>query len=233
MSEFVTLEALDGHKLSAYVARPAGDPIAGLVVIQEIFGVNAHIRSVADGYAKDGFLAIAPALFDRIKPGIELTYEGADMQTARSLIPQLVPDLALSDIAAAIEFACSSTGKKIGVIGYCYGGTMAWVAACRLHPEAAVGYYAGGIGNYAAEIPSCPVMLHFGKQDTHIPAEEVEKIHAAHPEVEIYWYDAGHGFNCNARASYNAEAAAEARERSLDFLKKHLVPIEGQTGTAV
>ncbi len=233
MSEFVTLEALDGHKLSAYVARPAGDPIAGLVVIQEIFGVNAHIRSVADGYAKDGFLTVAPALFDRIKPGVELTYEGADMQTARSLVTQLVPDLALSDIAAAIEFACSSTAKKIGVIGYCYGGTMAWVSACRLHPEAAVGYYAGGIGNYAAEIPSCPVMLHFGKQDAHIPAEDVEKVHAAHPEVEIFWYDAGHGFNCGARSSYNAAAAAEARARSLKFLKQHLVPTAEQTGTAV
>jgi carboxymethylenebutenolidase len=233
MSEYVTLEALDGHKLSAYVARPAGDPIAGLVVVQEIFGVNAHIRSVADGYAKDGFLAIAPALFDRIQPGVELAYEGADMQTGRNLAQKLVADLALSDIAAAIEFACGSTAKKIGVIGYCYGGTMAWLAACRLHPEAAVGYYAGRIGNYADETPSCPIMLHFGKQDTHIPAEEVEKMHAAHPEVEIYWYDAGHGFNCDARASYNSAAAAEARERSLDFLKKHLVPTEGQTGTAV
>ncbi|MGA9671961.1 MAG: dienelactone hydrolase family protein [Terracidiphilus sp.] len=233
MSEYVTLKALDGHRLSAYVARPSGDPIAGLVVIQEIFGVNAHIRSVADGYAKDGFLAVAPALFDRIQPGVELKYEGPDAQTGGNLAQKLVPDLVLSDIAAATEFACSSTGKKIGVVGYCYGGTMAWATACRLHPEAAVGYYAGGIGHYATETPSCPVMLHFGKQDAHIPAEEVEKVHSAHPEVEIYWYDAGHGFNCDARASYNAAASKEARERSLTFLKKHLVPTEGQTGTAV
>ncbi len=224
MSEFVTLTALDGHKLSAYVSRPAGDPIAGLVVVQEIFGVNAHIRSVADGYAKDGFLAIAPALFDRIEPGVELKYEGEDFKTGMGLAQKLVPDLSLSDIGAAIEFACSSTGKKVGVIGYCYGGTMAWLAATRLHPEAAVGYYGGHIANYADETPTAPVMLHFGKQDAHIPAEGVEKVHAAHPEVEIYWYDAGHGFNCDARASYNAAAAKEARERSLEFLKKHLAP---------
>lgn len=223
MSEYVTLEALDGHKLSAYVARPAGDPIAGLVIVQEIFGVNAHIRSVADGYAKDGFLAIAPALFDRIQPGVELIYEGADMQTGRSLAQKLVPDLALSDIGAAIEFVCSSTAKKIGIVGYCYGGTMAWLAATRLHPAAVVGYYGGQIAKHIDETPAVPVMLHFGKQDAHIPAEDVEKIHAAHPEVEIFWYDAGHGFNCDARASYNAAAAAQARERSLAFLKQHLV----------
>ena len=223
MSEFVTLTALDGHKLSAYVARPDGDPIAGLVVVQEIFGVNAHIRSVADGYAKDGFLAIAPALFDRIEPGVELKYEGEDFKTGMSLAQKLVPDMSLSDIGAAIEFAYSSTGKKVGIIGYCYGGTMAWLAATRLHPEAAVGYYGGHIANYADETPTAPVMLHFGKQDTHIPAEGVEKVHAAHPEVEIYWYDAGHGFNCDARASYDAESAMLARERSLEFLKKHLV----------
>jgi carboxymethylenebutenolidase len=224
MSEYVTLEASDGHKLSAYVARPDGDPIAGLVVVQEIFGVNPHIRSVADGYAKDGFLAIAPALFDRIQRGVERKYEGEDMKTGIGLAQKLVPDLALADIAAASDFVCSSTGKKVGIIGYCYGGTMAWLAATRLHPEAAVGYYGGQIAKHIDEEPTVPVMLHFGKQDNHIPAAYVEKIHDAHPEVEIYWYDAGHGFNCNARASYNAEAAKVARERSLEFLKKHLAP---------
>jgi carboxymethylenebutenolidase len=223
MSEYVTLRAADGQELTAYAARPEGEPAAGLVVVQEIFGVNKHIRSVADGYAKDGFLAVAPALFDRIQPGVELGYEGADRQTAMSLVPRLDAEKAQADIAAAIEFAGSATGKKVGVIGYCYGGTMAWLAACRLHTAAAVGYYGGRIGNYAALTPSAPVMLHFGKQDTHIPAEEVEKVHLAHPEVEIYWYDAGHGFNCDARSSYNAEAAHEARARSLEFLKKHLV----------
>jgi carboxymethylenebutenolidase len=222
MSEYVTLRAADGQQLSAYVARPQGDPIAGLVVVQEIFGVNPHIRSVADGYAADGFLAVAPALFDRIQPGVELAYEGADMQTARSFIPLLDIDKSLADVAAAIDFAAAATGKKVGVIGYCYGGTLAWLAATRHHPAVAVGYYGGGASNYAAEMPFCPVMLHFGRQDAHSPAAEVEKIQAAHPEVEIYWYDAGHGFNCDARASYNAAAATQARERSLKFLKQHL-----------
>ena len=222
MSEFTTLKAADGHELAAYVARPAGEPLAGLVVVQEVFGVNAHIRSVADGYAKDGFLAVAPALFDRIERGVELGYEGADMQRAMSFIPRLNIDNAVADSAAALEFAESATGKKAGVIGYCFGGTLAWLAATRLHPGAAVGYYGGRIGNYAAENPSAPVMLHFGKQDTHIPADEVEKVSAAHPEVKIFWYDAGHGFNCEPRSSFNPGAAHQARERSLDFLKRYL-----------
>lgn len=222
MSETVKMRAADGHELSAYVARPAGAPRAALVIVQEIFGVNAHIRSVADGYAQDGFLAVAPALFDRIQPGIELAYEGADMQTAMSLIPKLDAEKALADIAAAMEFAADATGKKAGVVGYCFGGTMAWLAATRLGAAAAVGYYGGRIANYAAETPKAPVMLHFGRQDTHIPAADVEKVSAAHPEVEIYWYEAGHGFNCDARGSYNAGAAREARQRSLEFLTKHL-----------
>ncbi len=222
MSQFVALQASDGHALSAYVARPEGEPLAGLVVVQEIFGVNAHIRSVADGFAKDGFLAVAPALFDRIERGVELEYEGADMQRPMGFIPRLGMEKSLADIAAAMEFAGSATGKKTGVVGYCYGGTMAWLAAARLKPSAAVGYYGGRIPNYASEKLSAPVMLHFGKQDAHIPAAEVEKVHAMHPEVEIYWYDAGHGFNCDARRSYNSEASHQARERTVSFLSKHL-----------
>jgi carboxymethylenebutenolidase len=221
MSERITLHASDGQALGAYVAHPAGEPTAALVVVQEIFGVNAHIRSVADGYARDGFLAVAPALFDRIEPNVELGYEGTDAQTARSFIPKLNIDMALADVAAAIDY-CATTGKKVGVIGYCFGGTIAWLAACRLPIAAAVGYYGGRIAQYAAETPTVPVMLHFGRQDAHIPAEEVEKVQSAHPEVQIYWYDAGHGFNCDARASYNPASAQEARARSLVFLKKHL-----------
>ncbi|MGP8252769.1 MAG: dienelactone hydrolase family protein [Terracidiphilus sp.] len=220
MGEWVKLRAADGQELSAWVARPEGEPVAGLVVVQEIFGVNVHIRSVADGWAKDGFLAVAPAVFDRIEPGVELAYEGADMQRAMSFIPKLDVEKALLDAKAAMEYAANATGKKVGVIGYCFGGTIAWLASTRLGAAAAVGYYGGRIANYAAEDPACPVMLHFGRQDAHIPAEEVAKVQSAHPDVEIYWYDAGHGFNCDARSSYNAAAASEARERSLAFLKK-------------
>lgn len=223
MGEWVKLRAADGQELSAWVARPEGEPIAGLVVVQEIFGVNAHIRSVAEGWAKDGFLAVAPALFDRIEPGVELAYEGADMDRARSFIPKLDVDKSLLDTKAAMDYAASATGKKVAVIGYCYGGTIAWLAATRLGAAAAVGYYGGQIARFAGENPSCPVMLHFGRQDAHIPAEEVDKVQAAHPDVEVYWYDAGHGFNCDARSSYNAAAASVAREFSLAFLERWTV----------
>lgn len=222
MSEHITLRASDGHELDAYVAQPAHQPTAALVVVQEIFGVNSHIRRVTDGFAREGFLAIAPALFDRIERGVELGYEGADLQRAMSFVPKLDIEKALLDVEAAIEYAAATTGKKVGVIGYCFGGTMAWLGAARLHPAAAVGYYGGNIGNYAQEAPQCPVMLHFGRQDAHIPPEAVEKVHSAHPNVQIWWYDAGHGFNCDARGSYDPQAARMALERSLGFLKKHL-----------
>jgi len=224
MGETVTIQAVDGHDLSAYVAKPIGEPIAGLVVIQEIFGVNRHIRSVADGYAKDGFFAVAPALFDRVERGVELSYEGEDAKKGMALLQKTDITKALADVDAALAFARKETEKRVGVIGYCFGGLLAWLSAARLHPDAAVGYYAGRIGNFAAETPRVPVQLHFGKLDTHIPAEQVEIVHAAHPEVEIHWYEgAGHGFNCDMRASYNPQAATFARGRALAFLKKHLV----------
>jgi carboxymethylenebutenolidase len=222
MSERVRLIASDGHELEAYVARPEGEPVAGLVVVQEIFGVNAHIRSVADSYAKDGFLAVAPALFDRYERGVDLGYEGADMEKGSSFVPRLDIAAAVRDVDAALEYVRRETGKKCGVIGYCFGGTVAWLAATRLKTDAAVGYYGGRIGMFAAEQPKAPVMLHFGKQDQHIPKEEVDTITEAHPEVEVYWYDAGHGFNCDARASFDAASAKLARSRSLEFLKTHL-----------
>lgn len=223
MSETVKLTASDGHQLDAYVARPTEEPIAGLVVVQEIFGVNPHIRSVADGYARDGFLAIAPALFDRVERGVELPYDGPEAQKGMAILQKLDMSKCLEDIGAALTFARQQTGKKSGVIGYCLGGLLAWLSATRLKTDVAVGYYAGRIGNYAMETPRVPVQLHFGKLDTHIPAEQVEKVHAAHPEVEIHWYDgAGHGFNCDMRSSFNPEASALARTRALAFLKRHL-----------
>ncbi len=223
MGDHVTLRASDGHELDAYVARPAGAPIGGLVVVQEAFGVNSHIRSVADGYAKDGFLAVAPALFDRIERGVELGYAGEDMQKGLAIARQINPEDGVKDVAAALDYARRETGKKAGVIGYCLGGSMAWLAATRLDPAAAVGYYGGYITKFADEKLKAPVMLHFGLEDQHIPKKDIdEKVAAAHPEVPIFWYQAGHGFNTSDRASYNAEAAKLARERSLEFLKKHI-----------
>lgn len=223
MGEHVKLRASDGHELDAYVARPAGAPIAGIVVAQEAFGVNSHIRSVADGYAKDGFLAVAPALFDRQERGVELGYAGEDAQKGMALARGGNPENWVKDVAAAIDYERRETGKKVGVIGYCMGGTVAWLAATRLHPDAAVGYYGGHILKFADAELHAPVMLHFGLQDQHIPKQEIDsKVAAAHPEVPIYWYDAGHGFNTSDRASYNPEAAKLARERSLEFLQQHL-----------
>jgi carboxymethylenebutenolidase len=229
MGKFVQLTAADGNELAAYVAEPEGAAIGALVLVQEIFGVNAHIRSVADGYAKDGFLVIAPALFDRFEKGVELKYEGEDMGKAFGLYGQLKPETTLLDVAAA--FAYVKGDHKTGVIGYCYGGFTAWIAATRgkasgFDVACAVGYYAGGIGSVATEEPTCPVLLHFGGKDSHIGPEQIEAVKAAHGDhgdVTIYLYeDAEHGFNCDARGSYNPEAAALARERSLAFLKANI-----------
>jgi len=222
VGETVRLKASDGHELDAYVSRPSQMPVAGLVVIQEAFGVNRHIRAVADGYAKDGFLTVAPALFDRIQRNVELGYEAADLQKGIALARQSSPSVAVTDVAAALEYLRKHTAKQCGVIGYCFGGTVAWLAATRLDPGAAVGYYGGYISHFGQENPRCPVMLHFGTLDKHIPREDIDRVQVAHPEVQVFWYEADHGFNCDARAAYNAAAAKQARERSLEFLKKHL-----------
>ena len=168
-------------------------------------------------------LAVAPALFDRIERGGDLEYSGADMEKARSFIPKLKMEASLKDVAAALQYVRAETGKKCGVAGYCFGGSLAWLAATRLKADAAVGYYGGAIVKFLDERPECPVMLHFGKLDKHIPQTDVDKIAEAHREVEIFRYEADHGFNCDARASYDEASAKVARERSLEFLKKYLL----------
>lgn len=222
MSKVVKLQASDGHELDAYVAAPDGKPWGGLVVIQEIFGVNQHIRSVADRFAQEGFYAVAPALFDRVQRNLELTDAGEDMQKGMAAAQKINIDDAVKDVDAALQYAAKETGKPAGVVGYCYGGTLAWLSATRLAPAAAVGYYGGHIARFAGEKPRVPVMLHFGKHDNHIPQADVGKVQAAHPEVEVYWYDAGHAFNNDTRASYNEAAATEAMARTLGFFNRHL-----------
>lgn len=222
MSESVKLKAADGHQLDAYVAKPAGTRLGGLVVIQEVFGINAHIRSVTDRFAKQGFFAVAPALFDRVERNVELKYEGEEAQKGMSLVHKLNIDQALEDVDAALNYAKQQTGKPAAVVGYCYGGSLAWLSASRLAPVAAVGYYGGQIARFVSEKPRVPILLHFGREDNHIPEADVAKIQKAHPEVPVYWYDAGHGFNCDARASYNEAAARQAFDRTLKFLKAHL-----------
>jgi len=224
MGEIVQLRAKDGHVLEAYVVQPGVPARGGLVIVQEIFGVNAHIRAVADRFASDdGFVVVAPALFDRIERHVDLGGDGEDMQRAMSLLKSFDIETGVHDVAAAVQCErCFGNVKKIGVVGYCLGGTLAWLSAARLPIHAAVGYYGGRIAQYVNEKPKVPVMLHFGELDNHIPASEVDSIAKAHPEAQIYRYHAGHGFNRDGSAGYSASCAMRARERTLAFLHQHL-----------
>jgi carboxymethylenebutenolidase len=219
----LTLTASDGHRLSAYRADPKGASRGGIVVIQEIFGVNDHVRKVTDGYAAEGYAAIAPALFDRIKPGFEVGYSDTDIAVGRDLKGKADTDAALRDIAAARD--AINGARKTGVVGYCWGGFLAWLAATRLDGFAASSsYYGGGIGTVAEEKPRCPVIMHFGDKDHAIPLTEVDKVRAGQKgrPVEIYIYSAGHGFNCDQRGSFHADSAKLARDRTLDFFRKNV-----------
>jgi carboxymethylenebutenolidase len=223
MGSKIKLKSSDGHEFGAYVAAPEGPTRSAIVVIQEIFGVNSHIRSVADGYAKEGSLAIAPALFDRVEPNLELNYDSAGSTRGMQVAKQVGLDNALLAVAAAIQYAAQVSGiTKVGVLGFCWGGTLAWLSATRLNPAAAVGYYGGQIAKHAAETPTCPVMLHFGAKDHHIDSAERETITGFHPEIPMLVYDAGHGFNCDQRKDYDPQSAALARQRTLDFFRTHL-----------
>ncbi len=217
----IQLVAADGHQLDAYRADPPGKPRGAVVVVQEIFGVNSHIRAVADDYAAQGYLAIAPALFDRVQKNVEIDYAPADVERGRALKAACLPDPALLDIAAAVRAA--SPAGKVGVVGFCWGGYLAWMAAATL-PElaCAVPYYGGGILDNAERAPRCPVQCHFGEKDAMIPAEGVKKLAARYAQYDIYLYPAGHGFNCDQRASWDAASAKLARERTLAFLREHL-----------
>jgi carboxymethylenebutenolidase len=221
MGKWIDLKAADGFTLTAYRADPAGTTRGALVVAQEIFGVNSHIRSICDGYAADGYVAIAPALFDRYERGVDIGYTPDDIARGRELKAKAKIDAALSDIAAARD-AVAAAGK-VGVIGYCWGGYVAWMTASRLSGFAcSVPYYGGGMLEAVGEQPRCPVMAHFGERDAGIPVDGVKKFAAAHPEAKVFIYAADHGFNCDQRGSYDATAAKLARERTLAFLRQHV-----------
>jgi carboxymethylenebutenolidase len=220
MAETITLTAEDGHEFSCYRAEPDEPAGRGLVVIQEIFGVNSHIRSVADRYAALGFTVLAPHLFDRAERGIELGYEQADIERGFGIRSKIEHDDALKDVAAAAK-ALQADGLKVAVIGYCWGGSLAWMAATRLDGLAcAVGYYGGLVPQLADDKPKCPTMLHFGEQDQSIPIEGVHELIAKQPDLPVHIYPAGHGFNCDQRGSYHKESADKALERTTAFLTK-------------
>ncbi|MFO1398204.1 MAG: dienelactone hydrolase family protein [Burkholderiales bacterium] len=221
MGKWIELTAADGVTIKGYQADPAGKPRGGLVVVQEIFGVNSHIRDVCDRYAADGYLAVAPAIFDRVERDVELGYTPDDMVRGRDLRARCKLDQVLADIAAAR--AVAATAGRVGIIGYCWGGYLAYVSASRLPGfSCAIAYYGGGMQDALDEKPKVPVLGHFGEKDQHIPVAGIRKLAAANPSLEVHFYDADHGFNCDQRGSYDAAAARVARERTLAFLQVHV-----------
>ena len=221
MGKTIQLTASDGHKLSAYRAEPAGKPKGGLVVAMEIFGVNSHIRSVADGYAADGYLVIAPALFDRVQPNYDTGYSQEEIQKGIGIIQKINLDDTMKDVAAALQNIASA--GKVGIVGYCWGGTVAWKAASDVPGLAcAIPYYGGGVPGLIGLKPKCPVMFQWGETDQSIPLEKAKEFAAAHKDQTHYFYAAGHGFNCDQRGSFNADAAKLARTRTLAFLAKYV-----------
>lgn len=226
MGSFIDLKSADGTVFPAYVAEPAGTPRGAVVVLQEIFGVNSHIRAVADGYAEAGYRVVAPSTFHRVQAGVDLGYTEADMNAGfglKTAVEGLPAAGVMPDIQAAIDYAARA--GKVGILGFCWGGLLTWRAACTLKGlSAAVPFYGGGITapDEVARQPKVPVMAHFGDQDHWIPLDGVEAFKKAHPEVEAHIYHANHGFNCDHRGSYDATAAALARERTLAFLARHV-----------
>jgi carboxymethylenebutenolidase len=220
MGEFTTIMARDGHEFQAYLAAPTGKPRGAIVVLQEIFGVNSHIQAVTDSFAAEGYTAIAPALFDRVRRGIQLGYGPEDRQVGIGTMQQLKTDDTLKDVGAAIAVVKNS--GRVGVVGYCWGGKLAYLAACDLPVACAVVYY-GKVADQLEKKPKRPVMYHFGTLDKSIPVSDTDKIKAAHPEGVLYLYEgADHGFNCDQRPSYNPEAAALARQRTLGFFARYV-----------
>jgi carboxymethylenebutenolidase len=222
MGEFTSIMARDGHEFRAYLAASPARPKGAIVVIQEIFGVNPHIRAVTDGYAAEGYTAIAPSLFDRVRPGVELDYTPQSMQEGFGYVKQIPIENVLKDVAAC-QAVVKNSGRQ-GIVGFCWGGRVSFIAAAELGFAAAVAYYGGGIKDELNRKPKCPIMFHHGGLDKHITQEDVAKIKAAVPNGIFHDYpNADHGFNCDQRASYNAEAAALARKRTLEFFQRHVV----------
>lgn len=225
MGQFTTIMARDGHEFQAWLAAPPGRPRGALLVIQEIFGVNSHIRAVTDQFAAEGYTAIAPSLFDRVRRGIELGYTPAEMQEGSGYVKQLDSEATRRDLAAALAVVKHS--GRAGAVGYCWGGSLAYLAAGQLPLACAVVYY-GRVVSYLDQKPRCPVMYHYGTEDKSIPLADVERIRAAFPQAAVYTYDgAGHGFNCDQRASYNPQAAALARTRTLEFFARYVAGVAG------
>ena len=219
MGNTINLKAPDGFTLTAYTAGPTGGT-KGLVLIQEIFGVNHHIRDMCERFGAQGYAVCAPAIFDRVEPGIELGYTQEDIDKGRGYRMKLNDAQLMLDVEAA---AAQLGGKKLGIVGYCFGGTVAWWGATRSNRFAAAScWYGGGIAGTKDERPNCPVQMHFGEKDASIPMTDVEAIRAAQPRVESYVYPgAQHGFGCDERASFSKPDYELAQQRTLEFFARH------------
>jgi len=220
MGEHIQLNTSRTQCIGAYVAKPQGSPKGGIVVVQEIFGVNQHMRNVTDRFAEHGYVAIAPAFFDHVESGVELGYDEAGFKRGRELIGEISFDLAIEDVASAAE-SISSAGR-IGCVGYCWGGTVAFLAATRLAMPA-VSYYGARNVKYLDEPLKAPVQFHFGERDTSIPPEAVAKHREVLPDSEIYTYPTGHAFDRSVDPkAYDAPSSKLAFERTLAFFAQHL-----------
>jgi carboxymethylenebutenolidase len=223
MGEMTTLMARDGHEFNAWLAPAAGTPRGAIVLAQEIFGVNRHIRGLVDGFAAEGYLTIAPCLFDRIRRGIELGYSEKEVQEGRGYRLQIPKEKTMLDLTACVNVV--KHAGRVAVVGYCWGGTLAYLAARELPIMCAVSYYGGQIKDHLDKPPKRPVMYHFGMNDPHIPPSDVEKIRAVDPTGVFHLYPADPGFNCEERGTYDADSARLARERTLDFLAAQMEKI--------
>jgi carboxymethylenebutenolidase len=220
MGKWIKLTASDKHQFDGYLAAPSGKPRGGIVVIQEIFGVNRHMRAVTDRFAAEGYAALVPALFDRVERNVDVGYDEAGIAKGRTVRQGVNYDQAMRDTAAAL--AHLQQFGKVGIVGYCWGGNIVWLAACRLPVAAGVGYYGGDIANLLNETPKAPLQLHFGERDQHITPAAVARIRAAVSKVPVHTYPAGHGFNCEERKDYDAASADLARERTLAFFAEYV-----------
>ena len=222
MGEWIEIEADDGFRMDCYTTKPAGAPKGGILVIQEIFGVNAHIREVADGYAADGYLAWAPSVYDRVERRFECGYTPEDIAKARDIMVAAPFDRAVEDMAATVAGLRAAGAGKIGSVGYCWGGSSSFLVSTRIGVDASVCYYGGQIVRFKDEAAKNPLLMHFGEQDHGIPMDDVEAIRAAQPEAEVHIYPAGHGFNCDHRGDFHEDSAKLARTRSLAFFAQHM-----------
>ena len=221
MGDMITLTAEDGFKLSAYKATPSGTPRGGIVVVQEIFGVNSHIRSVADGFAADGYLVVAPAMFDRIERGVELGYTPDGIKKGRELKAQITTEMMTKDVEAAIAHVARA--GKVGIVGYCWGGFVAWMTAHHASGlSCAVDYYGTGTVENGELRPRVPVLGHFSDRDGSLPVDKLHEVAGRHDHVQFFIYPGEHGFNCDQRGSYHADSAKLARERTLAFFRQHI-----------